>query len=93
MTDPFDRAVAREALAEQHERVARMREGLTIHVVVYLAVNVLLVVIWALTWTGHPWFIYPLLGWGIGLAAHAAAYRNEVRRERDLGAGLGGQRT
>jgi len=88
MTDPFERAVLRDELAEKEAFVRRVREGLLIHTVVYVAVNVLLVVVWAITWTGHPWFLYPLFGWGIGLAAHAAAYRNEVRRERTLAAKL-----
>jgi hypothetical protein len=35
------------------------------------------VVVWALQWqlggTAHPWLLYALLGWGVGLAAHYAA--------------------
>ena len=88
MTDPFERAVLREEVAEHAAFVERCREGLVIHAVVYVAVNVLLIVVNALTWAGHPWFIYPLLGWGIGLAAHAATYRNQVRRQHALAARL-----
>jgi hypothetical protein len=41
------------------------------HGLIYVAVNILLVVIWALTNPGgYFWPIWPLLGWGIGLAAH-----------------------
>jgi hypothetical protein len=89
MTDPFERAVMREELAEYSTFVEQCRAGLLIHAVVYAAVNVLLIVVNALTWSGYPWFVYPLLGWGIGLAAHAASYRNQVHRQRRLEAKVG----
>jgi hypothetical protein len=82
MTDPFERAVLRDEVADQEVTTSRFREGFVIHAVVFVAVNILLVVVNVVTWTGYPWFVYPLLGWGIGLAAHGAAYRNQVRRER-----------
>jgi hypothetical protein len=41
------------------------------HVVVYLTVNVLLIVIWALTGAGFFWPGFVIAGWGIGLAANA----------------------
>jgi len=40
------------------------------HLTVYAAVIGMLVVIWLLGGAGHPWPIYPALGWGIGLASH-----------------------
>jgi hypothetical protein len=33
----------------------------------FVAVNLLLIVIWAATGAGYFWPIWPLLGWGIGL--------------------------
>lgn len=45
--------------------------GLRIHALTYCAVNAGLFVINMLTSFGTWWFIYPLLGWGVGLAAHA----------------------
>jgi hypothetical protein len=53
--------------------VARRKVGLYIHATVYAAVNVLLIIINLSTGTGQLWFLWPLLGWGIGLLAHAAA--------------------
>ena len=53
--------------------VARRKVGLYIHATVYLAVNVLLITINLSTASGHLWFRWPLLGWGIGLLAHAVA--------------------
>jgi uncharacterized protein DUF1707/2TM domain-containing protein len=40
------------------------------HLGVYVAVNLMLVAMWALSGFGHPWFVWPLMGWGIGLIAH-----------------------
>ena len=92
--DPFDRAVERveaaqeEADAEHRARrrarwSAGQRKGFRIHATVFAAVQLLLVAIWTLSWAtegdSYPWFIYPLFGWGIGLAAHYAAVRGHLR--------------
>jgi hypothetical protein len=53
--------------------VARRKVGLIIHATVYAAVNVLLITINLSTAPRHLWFQWPLLGWAIGLLAHAAA--------------------
>ncbi len=37
------------------------------HVLAFVAVNVLLIIIWAATGAGYFWPIWPLLGWGFGL--------------------------
>jgi hypothetical protein len=72
--DAFERAAQRE-LTDYHQLAFR------VHLGVYLAVQALLVVTWALTSAAFPWFVFPLLGWGIGLAAHYAVY-SVKRRER-----------
>lgn len=41
------------------------------HTLVYFAVNALLVVIWAASGASYFWPIWPIAGWGIGLALHA----------------------
>ena len=44
----------------------------------YLAVMALLVGIWLITGAGHPWPLYPALGWGIPLlVASRSAPRGE----------------
>jgi class 3 adenylate cyclase len=43
-----------------------------IHATIYVVVNVMLVAIWAASGGGYFWPIWPILGWGIGLGAHAA---------------------
>ena len=71
-TDPFERAARRE------RATVFARTGFRIHLAVYLIVQALLFVLW-LAFHGPsevvPWFVYPLLGWGIGLAAHYLAFR------------------
>lgn len=89
--DPFARAVERVETAEQQKRAAKSRRRMeqlsdgnryafSVHSTVFIAVNVLLIAIWLTVWqladgTSFPWFIFVLLGWGIGLAAHWSATR------------------
>jgi hypothetical protein len=40
------------------------------HLAVYIVVNAVLILIWAFTSRGYPWFVWPLGGWGIGLVFH-----------------------
>ncbi len=59
------------------------------HASVYVLVNGMLWSIWALTDAGHMWPMYPMMGWGIGLVAHAMGYYYEhglgrEHRERAL---------
>jgi hypothetical protein len=60
-----------DALREQAiVRIKKKRDFAT-HLVVYLLVNAMLVVIWAVTGSHFFWPIFPILGWGIGLGANA----------------------
>ncbi len=67
----------------QHDPIlwkqAKARVGFRMHLRSYLIVNAGLWLIWAVsTFTFHPiranfffpWPIFPMLGWGIGLASH-----------------------
>ena len=36
----------------------------------YLAVMALLWLVWLVTGAGYPWPVWPMLGWGIGVAGH-----------------------
>jgi class 3 adenylate cyclase len=40
------------------------------HVTVYVAINLLLIAIWAITSRRYFWPIWPILGWGVGLGAN-----------------------
>jgi len=65
--DEFGEMAAREREAN---RIAR-RQWFWLHFAVYLTTQVFLVIIWALGDSTYPWYIYPLFGWGILIAAHA----------------------
>lgn len=63
-------------------KIAEDKVGFQVHFAIYLAVNAFLIALWYITSppTGlvFPWFVFPLFGWGIGIAAHfVAAYRGE----------------
>lgn len=57
-----------DALLRRAHQRARARMGFRIHLLWFLAVNAVLAAI-ALS-RGQFWFVWPLLGWGMGLAAH-----------------------
>jgi len=63
--------------------VARRKVGLYIHATVYVAVNVLLITINLNTAPGNLWFKWPLLGWAIGLLAHAVAAFSLTGKRRE----------
>ena len=83
-----------ETVAKQR---VQARMGFVIHAMIYAVMNGGFVVIWLLTGRGYPWFLWPLVGWGIGVLAHAAtlvigpgsaaerrAIEREVRRLRAM---------
>jgi 4-hydroxybenzoate polyprenyltransferase len=81
-TDPLEREARRRAGAKL---------GWLIHAAVYVAVNLLLATLSAMS--DRAWAIYPALGWGLGLAIHGAVvflvtgggglHQRLVDRERD----------
>lgn len=60
-----------EELREQAILQLKKKRDFRSHVFIYVVVNAMLVVIWAVTGSGFFWPIFPLLGWGIGVAANA----------------------
>jgi hypothetical protein len=65
-------------------RRADMKLGFRTHLLVYALVNAGLAAINLATNPGHLWFVWPLMGWGVGIVAHAAAvyFDSERMRER-----------
>jgi hypothetical protein len=47
------------------------KRGLMAHALAYVSVNLLLVAIWYATGAPFFWPVFPIFGWGIGLAFHA----------------------
>ena len=73
MTDDADLELRRLAV-----RRADMKLAFRSHLMAYVVVNGGLVAIWFMTSFGHYfWPIWPMIGWGIGLASHAmSVYMN-----------------
>jgi protein-S-isoprenylcysteine O-methyltransferase Ste14 len=69
----------------------KARRGFTAHAAVYVMVNILLVVVWAISGMHNFWPIWVIVGWGIGLVMHAwAVYfqpitEADIRREMERG--------
>ena len=49
----------------------RARAGFWTHLLIFLTVNTVIVVIWAVTSGGFFWPVFPIMLWGIGLIANA----------------------
>jgi hypothetical protein len=58
-------------LEELAKKRVQARMGFVVHLAMYLVTNVGLFVIWRVSGAGYPWFMWPMLGWGIGVLAHA----------------------
>ncbi len=62
---------------EEIERLAQRRAGAKLgwytHAVVYVLVNLFIFAISQHGFGSRPWSVYPLLGWGLGLALHGVA--------------------
>jgi len=79
-----------DALREAAVTRLRKKRDFATHVLIYLLVNSFLVVIWAVTSGDYFWPIFPIAGWGIGLAANAwdvygrkPISEGEIRQEMD----------
>jgi len=65
------------------KRLKKKRE-FSSHLVVYLGVNALLIVIWAISGAGFFWPVFPIVGWGIGILAHARDVYQGEPTEQDI---------
>jgi hypothetical protein len=56
---------------EQARRRVERKRGFWLHLVIYIAINGLIIGIWS--WTGAPFFwpVIPLVLWGVGVLANA----------------------
>jgi hypothetical protein len=64
--------VDQNAKYERARKRVEELKGFYGHLLAYIVINVFLLVVNYLTSPGHYWFQWPLFGWGIGLAIHAA---------------------
>jgi len=79
-----------QALREQAIAQLKKKRDFRGHVFIYVAVNAVLVAIWAVTGAGFFWPVFPILGWGVGVAANAwdvygrkPISEEEIRREAE----------
>ena len=63
-------SMSEKELYEQARKRVEEKKGFYIHFAVYILVNIMLMIIWAVTGAGFPWFVFPLGGWGIGVLFH-----------------------
>jgi hypothetical protein len=87
-----------DAMVQRHTLAIKRiqaKNGFTIHLLVYLAINTISVVSWALTEAGKPfpagffWPIFLIAAWGVGLVIHGySVYRGnaytEARIQREM---------
>ena len=80
------------APGSREEAVQRLKSkrDFRMHVLMYVLVNALLIVIWAVSGAGFFWPLFVLGGWGIGVAANAwevygrgPITEEEIRREQE----------
>ena len=62
--------MSEKELYEMAKKRVEEKKGFYIHFGVYVVINLFLVALWLFTGAGFPWFIFPLLGWGIGILFH-----------------------
>jgi hypothetical protein len=59
-----------EIYAQALKRVEE-KKGFFVHLTVYVLINTMMILIWAfIARSSHPWFVWTLGGWGIGLVIH-----------------------
>ena len=87
-----------DSVRDQAIQSLKKKRDFKMHLLMFVAVNALLVVIWAVTNPdGFFWPIFPILGWGIGVVANAwdvygrkPITEDEIQREADRISGGGG---
>ena len=56
---------------EEAKQKVEAIKGFYIHLIVYILVNAVMFIINITTSPHYYWFIWPLIGWGLGLLGHA----------------------
>ena len=83
----MSRSIESDDIEARARRRVGVKMGFYIHVLVYVLVNLGLFAISSVTGRGN-WHVWPLLGWGLGLAIHGivtfASLRGEGLRRRML---------
>src|SRR4051794_18334795 len=67
-----DLPAKRGSSSSHRRRRGALETSVRVHLTTYLLVNLMLIRIWAAAGGGYFWPIWPILGWGIGVACHGA---------------------
>lgn len=62
------------------------REDFKRHLTAYVLMSGMFVAVWFFSGVGYFWPIWPMLGWGVGLAFHTIAYVKGEITEDEIGA-------
>jgi transcriptional regulator with XRE-family HTH domain len=75
LTSEQDMAISTTSKQDEQLALAKVRKlkGFYIHLVQYVLVITVLSIVNLATHPSKLWFLWPALGWGIGILAHAAA--------------------
>jgi len=86
--------VSEQEIYEEAKKRVKAKQGLYRHLGVYLKVNIVLIIIWALAggpavgssdWTGGKWFLLSLTIWGVFVAVsflEVFVFKTSIRREK-----------
>ena len=62
--------MSEEEIYEVAKKRVKDKKDFYVHLTIYLIVNSIVVLTWALTSGGYPWFVWFLGPWGIGIVFH-----------------------
>ena len=86
--------ISEEEIFEEAKKRVKAKRGFYRHLLIYLAVNVVLIIVWALSggtsvssgdWTGGKWFLWPLTIWGVFVVINfleVFVFKISIRGER-----------
>jgi 2TM domain len=86
--------MSEQEIYDEAKKRVKAKQGFYRHLGVYLAVNTVLIIIWALSggptvisvdWTGGKWFLWPLTIWGVFVVVNfleVFIFKTSIRGER-----------
>jgi hypothetical protein len=86
--------MSEQEIYEEAKTRVKAKQRFYRHLGTYLAVNIVLIIVWALSggptqhsgdWTGGKWFLWPLCIWGVFVVVNfleAFVFRTSIRGER-----------
>jgi hypothetical protein len=89
--------MSEKEIYEEAKKRVKAKKGFYGHLGAYLAVNVVLIIIWVLSgdasrewigagdWTGNKWFLWPLTIWGVFVIVHflqVFVFQTSIRGEK-----------